>query len=457
MKRISALSAAVIVCLSISQFVRAEATNHIVISELQTGSSASASQEFIELYNPTNQAISVEGWQLQYRPAGATSSWTNRTSSGLHGSIAANGYYLIAATTYLASADAAFSSGMAQSGGSVRIVDGTGQVIDVLGWGTAVEFEGSPAAAPAAGQSLERQPGEANPSGGNGIDSDNNQADFAIRQNPEPQSTVSAIEVPGDPITTPVTNPGSSTDTGSTPASSPSSVLGQPKINELFIDPAAPLTDLHDEFIELYNPTPSPIDLTGYVLKTGADFHDTYTIPSGSLAVGGYIALYSTQTHLSLTNTGGAAELLDASGGVVDQTDVYDGSLTGLSFSRFGDDWRWSTALTPGAANIYAAVPNATLASASSSARTSSRRAASSRSAASKVKAVKATKAPKVAGLLADQHTAGLASRWLIIGLATLTIGYAIYEFRYDLQNHYTRAKRNYRTWREARRPPSGR
>ena len=61
-------------------------------------------------------------------------------------------------------ADATYASGMAATGGSVAIrILGATTAIDAVGWGTAAGTwqEGTPAAAPAAGASLERLPGAA--------------------------------------------------------------------------------------------------------------------------------------------------------------------------------------------------------------------------------------------------------------------------------------------------------
>lgn len=386
-------------------------TNHIVISEVQTGSASSASQEFVELYNPTDQPVALDGWKVEYRPASATSTWSNHTGAGLVGSIPADGYYLIAPTAYLPAADAAFSSGLAQGGGSLRLVDSTAKVVDLLGWGNAVEFETKAAPAPAAGQSLERLPGTTNETGGNWVDSDNNQADFLIRTSADPQNSASPLEIPGIgnavAVSSTPTNP---SQPGLITTSDDSPLV----INELFVDPAAPLTDSKDEFIELYNPGSSAINLTGFQLKTGTNFHDSYTLPAATIAPGGYQVYYSSQTKLSLTNTGGAAELLDAKSNLVDESATYDGSLTGLSFSRFGDDWQWSTTLTPGASNVLTA-PSATADAATKPSKVSTAKKISTKTIkATKVKAPKATKTGAATNLTAAAQSSGLAARWLI-------------------------------------------
>ena len=130
------------------------APTHLVISEVVTGS-ASASDELIEIHNPTASSLPLDGLEVIYVTAsGATIS--RRASWGLDaGSIQPHGHLLIAneAGIYAAVADATYASGMASTGGSVAIrIQGAATAIDAVGWGTTTSTwrEGSPAAAPAA-------------------------------------------------------------------------------------------------------------------------------------------------------------------------------------------------------------------------------------------------------------------------------------------------------------------
>src|ERR1700760_1630060 len=45
---------------------------HVVVNELQVGSAASASDEFIELYNPCAGDVNLAGYSLVYRSATGT-------------------------------------------------------------------------------------------------------------------------------------------------------------------------------------------------------------------------------------------------------------------------------------------------------------------------------------------------------------------------------------------------
>ena len=114
-------------------------TGHLVVSEVMTGG-ASASDEFIELYNPTSGALPLEGLEVVYVTAsGATvtrkAAWAAGSSS-----MPAGSHLLIAndAGVFLPLADLTYANGLAAAGGSVALrVQAAATAIDAVGWGTA--------------------------------------------------------------------------------------------------------------------------------------------------------------------------------------------------------------------------------------------------------------------------------------------------------------------------------
>lgn len=180
-----------------------EPSAHLLISEVMTGG-ASASDEFIEIYNPGPDSLPLEGLELVYVTAsGATVSRRADWPAGAP-SIGPGAHHLVAnaAGTFAPIADVVYASGMAATGGSVALrIQGASSAIDAVGWGTAASawMEGTAAPAPAAGETLERLPGG---SAGSGQDTDNNAVDFGTSQIPDPQNSTSP-PVP-DPSATPV-------------------------------------------------------------------------------------------------------------------------------------------------------------------------------------------------------------------------------------------------------------
>ena len=450
-KKITAVVGIIGIIMNWSGQILAAPANHIVISEIQTASASDASQEFVELYNPTSSSNSLEGWVLEYASSSGTT-WTKKST--LAGTIPAYGFYLIATTGYLG-ADATMNSGLAGSGGHVRIKNTNGTVIDLVGWGTAAHAEAAPVAAPLAGGSVERIPGRLSQAAGNGEDSDNNSNDFVQRETSEPQSSSSSHE---DPTLVPPDVPDAEPD----PLEQPLVItMYLPvTISEALPDPASPLTDAKDEFIELYNPNDMPVNLKGYVIRTGSDFKSYYTIGDSSIEAGGYLSFYSVDTKLGLVNSGGAVQVLDPLGNILDTTDPYAAAKAGQAWADINGVWMWTLEPTPGAANVLSQATGkstgaAVVAKSSTkkvTTKTSSKKVGVKKTAKVTAKKVK-TKAPKT-GMAATTATITDPSplaRWLLIGAGCFTIMYAIYGFRHDLYSYYIKTRGNIATWISSR------
>ncbi|MGH2418181.1 MAG: lamin tail domain-containing protein, partial [Candidatus Limnocylindria bacterium] len=105
--------------LGIAHRTVAAAVDHLVISEVVTGG-ASATDELIELYNPSVAVLPLEGLELVYVSAsGATISLRAAWSLGVPG-VPPGAHVLVANESgiYAAIADAVYVSGMAATGGS---------------------------------------------------------------------------------------------------------------------------------------------------------------------------------------------------------------------------------------------------------------------------------------------------------------------------------------------------
>jgi DNA/RNA endonuclease G (NUC1) len=101
-----------------------------VISQIYGGggnSGATLKNDYVELFNPGSQAVSVTGWSVQYASAAGTS-WQ---VTNLSGTIAAGGYYLVqesqgaGGTTALPTPDAIGTIAMAAGAGKVSLVSTT--------------------------------------------------------------------------------------------------------------------------------------------------------------------------------------------------------------------------------------------------------------------------------------------------------------------------------------------
>jgi hypothetical protein len=182
----------------------AEQASHVVISQVYGGggnSGAPYNKDFIELYNPTSEEVSIDGWKVEYASAAGTT-WTGTPISG---KIPAYGYYLIsqgggANGVDLPTPDATGSTAMAAGAGKVKLVNHESVEVDYVGFGTtASAYEGTgPTPAPSATKSVQRRPyANTEPAAGKGNawDSNDNKTDF-VAVAPVPKNTASTPEKP---------------------------------------------------------------------------------------------------------------------------------------------------------------------------------------------------------------------------------------------------------------------
>lgn len=178
---------------------------HVVISEVQIGGTTST-DEFVELYNPTDIPVDLTNWRLSKKTAGGTES--DIIASTMSGTIAAHGYFLIAhANDYdgVSAADMTYSGAVTvAANNTVLLYDGTGALMDKVGMGTAGDRETNATVVPGDNKSIERKAQAASTiesmttgsdsAAGNGEDTDNNVNDFIHRAAADPQNTGSAVE-----------------------------------------------------------------------------------------------------------------------------------------------------------------------------------------------------------------------------------------------------------------------
>jgi hypothetical protein len=189
------------------------ATPGVVVSQLYAGggnSGATYTNDFVELFNPGASSVDLTGWTVQYASAAATT-WQ---ATPLGGSIGPGRYYLVqlgstaAVGAPLPTPDATGTTNLAASGGKVGLVSSTtlltcgatagscsggAGVQDLIGYGSAADFEGT-AAAP----SLTSTTAAARAASGC-TDTNNNAADFdAVTPAPR-NSAAAATSCAGSP------------------------------------------------------------------------------------------------------------------------------------------------------------------------------------------------------------------------------------------------------------------
>jgi len=146
----------------------------LIITEVQTQSASSKTEEFIEIYNPTDQEVDLSSFTLSYLSASGSTASAMTLSPSVHGtSLRARNFLLVSQSSYPIGADATFTTGLNDVGGHIQI-SLNGAVVDTVGWGTATHPEGQPSIVATKGATISRK------LDANGIfqDTENNSADF---------------------------------------------------------------------------------------------------------------------------------------------------------------------------------------------------------------------------------------------------------------------------------------
>jgi hypothetical protein len=111
-------------------------------------------------------------------------------------------------------------------------------------------------------------------------------------------------------------------------------------------------SDTGREYIEIYNPSDSWVDLLPYVVKTGVNADKVYSFPVGSkIGPGKYEVFYDNMMKFTLVNTTGRVVLGTIDGTVLGDTGIYDSPDDDAAWSTFGDVWQYTNQPTPGSSN----------------------------------------------------------------------------------------------------------
>lgn len=438
----------------------------LVISQFKITSS---NGQFVTLYNQTNSTLNLDQFELDY-----ISSSGKLSSIPVSGQLAPQSYFMLSddktQLCYQMTVDSV-SLGFSTTGGSFQVWQVTGNgatktLEDSVSW-TSKSGSTNPQSLPSQNAdntvSLLRQPVDS--SGNPQVATPGDGSWLAV----QPGAAACSLEtVVSDSIPTPIANPGNQLLPSLAPpvtiipaaasaSGGPSLPAGDaglmaPVLNELLPNPAAPQTDAADEFIELYNPNAGSFDLSGFMLQTASTTsttNHTYTFPAGTSLPGqSFVAFYSVQTGLSLSNSGGQVWLLDPFGNTIGQTDPYGTAKDGQTWALANGSWSWSTTATPNAANVINAPSSSK--SSSSKATTASSKTAGTASSATSTAAGSTTLSSSNSANTADQttpiHPAVLA---VVAGLALV---YGLYEYRTDLANRV----HQFRRYRETRRAAGG-
>ncbi len=296
------------------------------------GTHASASDEWIELYNTGEFTVVLDGWQL--RDGGDI-------MIALPGELPPGGFYLLErtdeATIQNIEADLIYAGSLSNSGETLTLRDAAGGLIDTAN----LAGGGWPAGSAQSRASMERR---------NSTDGSSGWASFTGYHS-------LGKDAQGEPIQGTPRGPNSIVY----PTPAPTWIPGKLVINEVLIRPhydweGAGGIDTGDEFIELINLGPGPVNLKGWMLDDipGAG-SSPYVLGSTTIEAGGYRVFFRSRTHLALNDSGDTVLLLASDGRVMDSISYLRVRAYNLSYGRYPDGsghLRYGLWPTPGQNNL---------------------------------------------------------------------------------------------------------
>jgi hypothetical protein len=308
-----------------------EAIPHLLINEIQaSGGTGKTTEEFIELYNPTDLEINLLNYKLTKKTSAGTES-NLISSSKFLGIIPSHKYFLIAHPDYSNTtfADLVYSgsSYSISSNNTVLLYDADTVLIDKVGFGaTAKDFKSSPAVNPVDGKSIERK---------NFQDTGDNSADFSPQDKPSPINLAGKkAEESKEDLT----------------KDTPNDYSGKLKINELF--PAPKNKNEGKEFVEIRNISDEKIDLSGMRIEDEKNtnklsFPEKILLPKEIFYLEGDFELNNTTTD--------SAFLIAKDGTKTRPIDfvTYEKPKYDYAYAFNGSTWQWTSKETKGAENQF--------------------------------------------------------------------------------------------------------
>ncbi len=316
---------------------------YLIISAVQiTGGTGKTQEDYIELFNPTEQPFDLNSYRLVKRTAAGTTdtllvSWTQSTIVPPHHFwLWANSGF----TTITMAPDSVSSGTLADNNGIAlrKGVSDSGEIIDSLTWGsTANGFEITGLENPPANQALAK------------LDLFDLESGFELKASNPRNSMVEVL--PEQSEQEPKQEPNEELPVENDPPEAESDNEDQEaaeiniEIMELLPNPTG--TDTGAEKIELFNAGENRVNLEGMIIDDVAPSDslstNAYTIQNLEIDPGEYLALTIPAGNFSMNNTvGDVVTIFDGNSLALDSV-VYSGTTPeAKSYTKFSDQWVWT-------------------------------------------------------------------------------------------------------------------
>ena len=322
----------------------------LLINEVAwAGTAASSADEWIELYNPNSYNINLDGWRLVAADG--------EPDISLSGTIPKDGYFLLERsnddTVSDIEADQIYpytDNTLSNDGEKLMLIDPGNNVVDYANRNYGNWPAGT--SSPSYGSMERRAVVEDSDSAWitntgivkNGKDAEGN----PINGTPKEANWAFSVTATPSPIPsrTPIPSP--------TPSRTPTPYPFQSVVLNEVLPRAAHdwnedgTVDVYDEFIEIINRGTRSINLQGWKIDDERNSgSQPYTLPNISLAAGERIAIFSSVSHISLSDGGDTVRLIKSNGQISDVVTYTVVKKSDQSWCRFPEHGFWRTDCFP--------------------------------------------------------------------------------------------------------------
>ncbi len=430
----------------------------LIITEIKVRNDTEGYDEFIELFNPGSEPVSLNNYFIGYinTPNPTISQAFDRSVIG-QGQLEAGQYFLLAKNEldpHLPLAQKSPFSSLSDSGGTVQLSDEAGNVVDEVRWSSTVSVATGtivymPGTTQGKSQTITRSKTqdlyEISPANWQ-LASPTPESHSLLPLPPELIDPVDQSDPPSESLPAET----DSTDTSELPSLPQTMQSRDIEISEVLPNPAPPATDEADEFIELHNISSAVVNLKDYTLQSGNNFTYSYIFPDHELKPDAYEIFTVLTTHLLLSNSGGRSRLLSPTGEVVSQTETYGAAPAGKAWALIDDVWQWTDTVTPGAANVASTTVGSTKTSTSvpKTSKTTKKAAPTApKKTPTKAKATSTAKKSNTTtnkkGAASGAPAAAKLHPFILAGVGVSTVLYGLYEYRQDISNTMRRLRGN--------------
>ena len=244
----------------------AQAGASVVISEFRTRGPLGGNDEFVELFNPTSAAVDISGWRIW----GSNNAGTNSVRATIPASTTLGpGCYFLATNTAAsgysgtAPGNVSYTTGITDDGG-IALRRGDDSFVDQVGMSAGSAFGEGTRLATFGGTNGDRSYART-PSSGS--DTDDNATDFVMTAPSGPQNLASVAGCAGPVID-----------------------QGDAVISQVYGGGGNSGSVFTNDFIEIFNPGPDPVNLAGWSVQYGSSGGTTWSVTalSGIVPPGRY-------------------------------------------------------------------------------------------------------------------------------------------------------------------------